>query len=72
MASRSFSALAVMAAAVSVTLAAGQAQTNRDKATAASQRAADRIRTLQREAGRWQLRKAPSWCSCASSKSSAS
>jgi len=50
MASRSFSAFAVMAAAVSVTLAAGQAQTNRDKATAASQRAADRIRTLQREA----------------------
>src|SRR5262245_22829009 len=39
---------AVVAASLAVALA--QAQTNRDKATAASQRAADRIRALQREA----------------------
>jgi murein hydrolase activator len=50
MASRSISVAFAISAAVSLTLSAGLAQTNRDKATAASQRAADRIRALQREA----------------------
>jgi septal ring factor EnvC (AmiA/AmiB activator) len=50
MASRSISAAFAISAAVSLTLSAGLAQTNRDRATAASQRAADRIRALQREA----------------------
>jgi murein hydrolase activator len=50
MASRSTSAALAISAAVLLTIPAGQAQTNREKATAASQRAADRIRALQREA----------------------
>ena len=51
MASRFTSAACVVSAAVSVAIAVGQAQTtNRDKAAAASQRAAERIRSLQREA----------------------
>ncbi|HEX2457555.1 MAG TPA: peptidoglycan DD-metalloendopeptidase family protein [Vicinamibacterales bacterium] len=50
MASRSISVAFAISAAVSLTLSAGLGQTNRDKATAASQRAADRIRALQREA----------------------